>query len=68
MKSFELNDEQVKQIREWMEARDLGKYSGACGGRFTYCFTPTSIGVCVRVEDAMGPEPKYIDVSNYEDW
>jgi hypothetical protein len=41
-------------------------YTGAIGGRFTYSFTPTSLGVVVKVRDAItGLEE---DLTNYDHW
>ncbi len=39
--------------------------AGAIGGTLTYCFTPTSIGCCVRVKCACGEE---IDLTDYRGW
>lgn len=41
-------------------------YGGAVGGSLTYSFTPTSLGVCVKVTDAFTKET--IDLTEYEDW
>jgi hypothetical protein len=46
---------------------DMGyPYGGAVGGSTTYSFTPTSLGVVVKVTDGFTGET--IDLSDYEDW
>lgn len=67
MNTFTLNEEQEKKLSEWLKTRELGKYAGAIGGRFTYSFTPTSIGLIVEVADGMGDKAK-IDLSDYDSW
>ena len=68
---FSLTTEQEQQVSEWIKEQDRflelqGKdtYGGACGGRFTYSFTPTSIGVIVKVSD--GRSGATIDVTDYK--
>ncbi len=41
-------------------------YTGAIGGQFTYCFTPTSIGVTATVKDYITGEK--IDLTDYSEW
>lgn len=41
-------------------------YTGAIGGRYTYSFTPTSLGTVVKVYDAITKET--IDLSDYDTW
>jgi len=51
---FKLDKEQMKQVREWwmddkhLECRNAG--AGSIGGKLSYIFTPTSIGVLTQVE------------------
>lgn len=40
-------------------------YYGAIGGALTYSFTPTTLGVVIKVKCACGKE---IDVTDYEGW
>ena len=46
---FPMTEEEVQKAEKWMKEHDEsahnGKSSGAIGGRYTYEFTPTSIGV-----------------------
>jgi len=45
---FELNEKQQKKLDKWY--KKLGNnYSGACGGGIDYIFTPTSLGMIVKV-------------------
>ncbi len=48
---FSLSDKQLDKLHEWTKTKDMTIYTGAIGGRFTYCFTPTSIGVFIKVQD-----------------
>lgn len=49
------------------ECWDAGyPYGGAAGGSLTYSFTPTSLGVSVKVHNAHTGES--IDLSDYENW
>jgi hypothetical protein len=64
---FSLTDEQYEKINEWRREHECPyKYNqGAIGGRITYEFTPTGIGICTSAKCACGSN---IDVTNYEDW
>lgn len=64
-RGFPISEEEQKSIREWMDkhdeevhhARTLGdklKLGGCCGGRYTYEFTPTSIGTIGTVKCSCG--------------
>ena len=64
---FELTDEQAAQIDEWRREHECPyKYhQGAIGGRITYVFTPTGLGVAAGAKCACGSE---INVTNYDEW
>lgn len=64
---FTLTAEQKEKIKTWQDSREPRKYAGASGGRWTYEFTPTSLGVIVAVRDGMLDKAS-IDVSDYESW
>lgn len=54
-RGFSISTDEDKSIQEWktkhIKERHSGKsYSGAIGGRFSYHFTPTSIGVFGTIE------------------
>ena len=64
--SFSLTPEQSDRIREWMSGHDCTiENAGAIGGKFTFCFTQTSIGIGEAVKCACGQE---IDVTEYDLW
>ena len=62
---FKLTKEQDALIDKWLEEKQP-EYCGAIGGRFTYQFTPTSLGINVVVIDNF--DKTQIDVSDYENW
>ena len=68
---FELDDKQINELQEWREEHDRKcKFSkpdscGAIGGRFTYCFTPTGLGVLTSVRCACGAE---VNLTDTNDW
>lgn len=75
----EVNQEAVnKQMRNAIDAgrkpdvfesqcwEDGEPYTGAIGGRFTFMFTPNSIGIGVRVKDAV--TERELDLSEYDNW
>ena len=72
IKSY-LDEQTIKKLLNWLEQHDCkllknpdGSFKiGAIGGRFTYSFTPTSLGVVIKVKCACEQE---IDVTFYEDW
>jgi hypothetical protein len=68
---FSLGEFERAKLMEWITEHDKTcKYAdrnkqGACGGRLTYSFTPTGIGMVVKIECACGGE---CDVSDYDNW
>jgi hypothetical protein len=62
--SFTLEEKQLEQLRGW-KANLPKPPSNAIGGSFTYSFTPTQLGIVVKVQYWDGQE---IDISNYEHW
>ena len=67
---FTVNADQVEKIREWKEQHEKEKhngnsYAGAIGGRYTYEFTPTSIGEFGRIKCSCGD---YFDFDDGSDW
>lgn len=68
MKNFSLSEIQIKKIKEWQDSRNPLLYCGAVGGRWTYMFTPTSLGYIVNVKDNLLNENNILDVSEYEDF
>lgn len=64
---FTIGGDELKTLNEWMRKKNLNKYGGAIGGRFTYSFTPTSIGVAKTVTDCQ-EQKDTIDLTDYEGW
>lgn len=66
-KQFIIEESQNIRIREFKnECLSDKAYEGAIGGRFTYCFTPTSLGTVIKVKDYISK--REIDVSDYNSW
>jgi hypothetical protein len=71
---FGLNESQKRKLSDWereLEAKIKAKegyspYYGATGGQLTFMFTPTNLGVVVKVEHCYTKET--IDLSEYENW
>lgn len=51
-RGFPISKEEEKKINEWMRSLPPAG-TGAIGGRFTYKFTPTSIGVIGTIVDGI---------------
>ena len=54
-RGFPISEEEGKKIQEWIAKRPEFN-EGAIGGRYTYQFTPTSIGVIGTIIDDMTKE------------
>jgi hypothetical protein len=65
MEGFGLDKEQLKKVNDWV-AGHAKRYGGAIGGRYTYTFTPTSLGTVSKVIDNITKEE--LDVTDYEGW
>lgn len=64
---FELDEQQREKLNAWIGAKASKKaYTGACGGRYTYSFTPTSLGLVAKVYDEIDKDT--IDLTEYGDW
>ena len=62
--TFELTEKQKEKLAAWKVSL-LKEPPSAVGGAFSYCFTPTSLGLGVRVEYFDGQS---IDITSYEEW
>lgn len=60
---FELTEVQEQKIAEWVKTQEV-VYTGPVGGRYTYQFTPTSIGVVVKVRDCVTKTE--LDITDYD--
>jgi hypothetical protein len=64
---FTLSEDQNKKLAEWIDAKNNpDAYTGAIGGRWKYCFTPTSLGIVTRVVDTL--DNSEIDLTDYDMW
>lgn len=72
-RGFPISEEEQKSIREWMNKHDEEvhhartpddklKLGGCCGGRYTYEFTPTSIGTIGTVKCSCGAKFTFQDM------
>lgn len=75
MFEFKLTDEQLEKLFVWFkeqEEKDAKRqnrdkpYYGCIGGVYTYCFSPNSIGVCVKVINEFSKEE--INLTEYDNW
>lgn len=68
---FDLNDDQVHNFNVWLLEHDKKcKYAhsencGAIGGRLTYKFTPTSLGIITTVDCVCGDKCELTDFDNW---
>lgn len=65
--SFSIPEEEYEAIKKWQEQHEIDKHNGVmahgvCGGRYTYCFTPTSIGTVGTVKCSCGEEFTFSEI------
>jgi len=66
MKKFVISDEDNELIEHWVVDHECSLQShGAIGGRISYEFTPTGLGVVTQAKCACGME---FDVTDYSKW
>lgn len=77
---FRITPEEQKVISEWLESikpmimaksvkdpmGDIEPYYGAIGGGLTYSFTPTGLGVVVKVKEYYTGEE--LNLTDYDSW
>lgn len=78
---FSISQEEWDKFKEWAKEQDnkvseLQKnteffkfgvpYYGATGGGYTYCFTPTSLGLVVKIRNNITKEE--LDLTDYDSW
>jgi hypothetical protein len=63
--SFTISHKQMKKLVAWQKQFAFVPL-GTIGGSYTYSFTPTTLGVVVRVKN--NANGKELDISEYEDW
>lgn len=64
---FVLSEDEELTVKNWVTSHNNDKHkgntdSGAIGGRFTYCFTPTSIGTVGEVVCTCGDKFTFRDL------
>lgn len=64
MFEFALNAEQLEKLHEWKKGIKPAPLS-AIGGSLTYVFTPTALGVSVKVLNWDGDQ---VDLTDYDNW
>lgn len=68
-KQFHLSTEETLEYLNWKDNHDCPfadpMKQGAIGGRMTFSFTPTSLGLIAKVKCACGAE---LDLTHSEDW
>ena len=65
---FTLTEKQSQDVSVWHNKHKEEctiKYAGAIGGKYTYCFTSTSMGQIIVVKCACGQQ---CDITNYDSW
>lgn len=71
---FYLTPKEILKGHNWQKAHDAEKhippgktyrYSGAIGGAYTWCFTPTSIGTIASIRCSCGEK---LDITDYDEW
>lgn len=62
---FKLTAEQARKLKAWTDQHEE-RYAGAIGGRYTFSFTPTSLGCVCKVEDHITGDA--VDLTDYESW
>ncbi len=65
---FDLSEKQKETIIKWKMSRNCLLGQGASGGRWTYSFTPTSLGLVINVIDNLIKEDNILDLTDYENW
>jgi hypothetical protein len=66
--TFTLTAEQVEKYDKWLKKKNKKNgevYVGAIGGAYTFCFTPTGVGVIEKVQCADGTE---LDLTDFSTW
>lgn len=65
---FCLTEEEENKYRVWIKEHNETcpiKYSGAIGGKITFQFTPTSLGLITKVICGCGKE---LNLTDFEGW
>ena len=60
---FTLSESEKLKFDVWLKDKNLDEFCGASGGRFTFKFTPTGLGVVVTVQDNLHLDE--LDLTDY---
>ena len=66
MLSFKLTEEQKIKLDEWKSQQVEKDKVGTIGDRYTYSFTPTSLGIIVIVKDNVTNSE--INLTDFSNW
>lgn len=66
-KSFTISEEEYAEIENWKKQHELEAHNGAgttgaIGGRYTYSFTPTSLGTVGTIHCSCGAEFTFSEI------
>jgi hypothetical protein len=61
---FNLTEQQKAAVSEFTNVP--AEYCGAIGGRYTFSFTPTAIGMVVEITDNV--LKRQLDITDYDSW
>jgi len=62
---FELSEEQLAKFKEWNKSHNCNAASGAIGGKISFKFIPTGLGIIEEVECICGEK---LSLTEWEDW
>lgn len=62
---FELTENELKKIENFIK-KGKNECAGAIGGRYTYSFTPTTLGTIVIITDNL--QKRELNVTDYDCW
>ena len=62
---FTLSEKELKKANDWINSKPI-RYEGACGGRFSYIFTPNSIGITIIIRDNLMKDE--LNITDYDEW
>lgn len=64
---FRIPNDKLEQVEKWMKEIS-SKYEniGSNGGLFTYSFTPTNLGIVIKIQENVNNQ--FLDITDYESW
>ena len=71
--NFAIGPTELNKLADWIDVNNKERLNsgktlndGASGGRFTYSFTPTSLGEILKITDNLCK--KTLDLTDYDSW